>query len=260
MTQRFTSGQQWIYHVVLLFAGFFISGQLAAQAPTLGTYSNTTIVASRNTTVTPSVAPTNVVRACAYTSTSFEGVLAVNPVTGVVTITNAMHAGTYAVTVKGFNAASVSIATSFVLTVTNTDCSAGTFSANSNVPVSNGAQMVVVGDFNNDGFQDLANASENTNSISVRNGLGNGLFTGTTELAVGSNPRFLAVGDFNGDGFQDIVNTNVSSANITVSLNNGAGGFLPAVSYATGSFPTGISVGDFNNDKIEDLVVGTYSR
>jgi hypothetical protein len=257
MANSLTTNQHWFCRIAMCFAAIFFFYNANAQAPTLGTYTNTSVVAGRNTTITPSVAPTNVVKAIAYTGTSFEGILTVNPATGVVSVTDALHAGSYNVTVKGFNASSASTTSTFTLTVNNPTCSNGTFTSLPSVAVGNGGQMVVVGDFNRDGFQDLANASASTNSISVRNGNGAGAFTGTTELAVGTTPRYLAVGDFNRDGFQDIVNTNVASANFSISLNNGAGGFFASTAFVTTAFPTGVSVGDFNNDTYEDLVIGT---
>ena len=45
--------------------------------PTLGNYPNKTVVAGRNTTVTPNAVPTNTVHAVAYANTNFKGILTV---------------------------------------------------------------------------------------------------------------------------------------------------------------------------------------
>ena len=67
---------------------------------------------------------------------------------------------------------------------------------------------VAIGDFNNDGKQDLAAANFGSPTFSIRLGDGAGGFTGTTEVSVGSAPYSLAIGDFNNDGKQDIATAN----------------------------------------------------
>ncbi|CAN5873350.1 hypothetical protein BH11BAC7_BH11BAC7_16470 [soil metagenome] len=225
--------------------------------PTLGVYPATSIIAGTNATITPGTAPTNTNSAIAYTNTNFTGIFHVNPLTGVVTVTDAKQAGTYPVTVKAFSGTG-SVTSTFTLTVTNPNCSQGIVTGTNNISVGAGPQGVAVGDFNNDGNQDVATANNGNSTISIRLGNGAGGFSGTTDLTgVGSGPRYLAVGDFNGDGNQDLVNSAVSSAAIFISLGDGLGGFSAATSVAVASFPTGVTVGDFNNDGKQDVVVGT---
>jgi hypothetical protein len=78
---------------------------------------------------------------------------------------------------------------------------------------------VVVGDFNGDGFLDLA-ATNYTNDVSVLLGNGDGSFQAPRNFAAGSTPWFVAVGDFNGDGRPDLVVANHDSANVSVLINN----------------------------------------
>ncbi len=68
--------------------------------PTLGNYPNTTVVVGRNTTIMPDVAPTGTTSINVSTNSNFKGLLAADPTTGIVRITNAHPAGTYTVTVK----------------------------------------------------------------------------------------------------------------------------------------------------------------
>ncbi|MEO5644403.1 MAG: FG-GAP-like repeat-containing protein, partial [Bacteroidia bacterium] len=225
--------------------------------PTLGVYPATSIIAGKNATIIPGTAPTNTNSIIAYTHTNFTGIFHVNPLTGVVTVTDAKQAGTYSVSVKAFSGTS-SVTSTFTLTVTNPNCSQGIVTGTNNISVGGGPQGVAVGDFNNDGNQDLATANNGASTISIRLGNGAGGFSGTTDLTgVGSSPRYLAIGDFNGDGNQDLVNSAVSSAAHYISLGDGLGGFAPATSVAVASFPTGVTVGDFNNDGKQDLVAGT---
>src|ERR1700744_3932502 len=67
-----------------------------------------------------------------------------------------------------------------------------------------------VGDFNGDGFQDLATVNVGGNNVAVLLGSHVGGFTESpnSPFAVGSTPVSVAVGDFNGDGFQDLATAN----------------------------------------------------
>ncbi len=74
-----------------------------------------------------------------------------------------------------------------------------------------------VGDFNNDGKQDIVTANYSSAAVSVllRNAANTG-FNPKVDLAVGAGPFTVAVGDFNADGKQDIVTANQSSDNVSV--------------------------------------------
>ena len=119
--------------------------------------------------------------------------------------------------------------------------------------------FVAVGDFNGDGFQDLAAANGGSNNITVLLGNGAGGFTPAAgdPFPVGTNPYNLGVGDFNNDGIQDLAVANAGSNSVTVLLGDGAGGFTPA---AGSPVPAGktpgflaVAVGDFNGDGNPDL-------
>ena len=123
---------------------------------------------------------------------------------------------------------------------------------------------VAVGDFNGDGFPDLAVANYGSNTVTILLGNGNGTFTQAvySPVTVGNGPVSVVVGDFNGDGIEDLAVVNnvslvYSGSTVTVLLGNGNGIFTKAVNspVATGFSPTSISVGDFNGDGILDLAV-----
>ena len=105
----------------------------------------------------------------------------------------------------------------------------GGFTAATGSPFAVGTSpyLVVVGDFNGDGIQDLAMANGGSNNVTVLLGNGSGGFTAAagSPFAVGSWPVSLAVGDFNGDGIQDLAIANFGGNNVTVLLGNGSGGF-----------------------------------
>ena len=137
----------------------------------------------------------------------------------------------------------------------------GGFSAASGSPfaAAAGPYSVAVGDFNEDGIQDLAVANISSNNVTVLLGNGAGGFSAASgsPFAAGTDPVSVAVGDFNGDGIPDLAIANAGSNNVTVLLGNGAGDFSVATGspFAVGDFPASVAVGDFNGDGIPDLAI-----
>ena len=220
----------------------------------LGNYPNTTIVTGGNTTITPDNAPISILSAVANTNTNFTGTLTVDPITGIVTVTDAKQAGTYAITVKGFGSGGLTVTATFTLNVINGPCSNGLFTnATDATVVASQPYSVAIGDFNNDGNQDMAVSIPDNNSVSIRMGDGNGNFTGSTNLQVGNSPRWVSVGDFNGDGLEDLAIANINSNSISIRLGNGNGGFDGNTELPVGLNPYCVAIGDFNGDGKSDL-------
>ncbi len=144
----------------------------------LGNYPAAAVDLSGNTTVAPDAGPTGAVSLSVVADTSFYGSLVINPVTGVVRITNAHPGsvlepgGVYTITIRADGTKS-SISRTFSLTVTNgSPCARMLFEPNgkgfAGTPLS-----PVVADFNKDGNQDLAVAGRGTPvGIYLGNGLG----------------------------------------------------------------------------------------
>jgi hypothetical protein len=114
---------------------------------------------------------------------------------------------------------------------------------------------IAVGDFNADGYKDIAMALAATNNVSVRFGNNNGTFGPVAVYDVGSSPSKLAVGDLNNDNKDDIVVINAADDSISILLNNGNGTFAPEVTYGTGSGPSAITLADLNSDGYKDVIV-----
>ena len=111
-----------------------------ASAPfTLGNYPNASVQAGGNTIITPDAAPTNVTSMTA-TAIGFQGLLSVDPTTGVVRVTNAGPTGSYTVTVRGFGAGGTTMA-SFTLTVNNGAACTTTGFTGANVSVGLGPRL-----------------------------------------------------------------------------------------------------------------------
>ncbi len=98
----------------------------------------------------------------------------------------------------------------------------GGFSAAQGSPfmVGSNPASVVVGDFNGDGFADLATANSGTNTVTVLLGNGKGVFAPApaSPFTVGNAPQWLTVADFNGDGIEDIAAANTNDGTVTVLL------------------------------------------
>jgi hypothetical protein len=234
----------------------------ALPLPEPGSYPDITISSGQNATFAPNVPPAFATSIIAYTNPSFSGIISVNPSNGIVSITNAMKAGSYKVVVQSFNQGG-SDSTSFNLTVINPGCSRGAFQEVSSFNGGIKPVSVNVGDFNSDGIQDIVvanNFNNNTNSVSVWMGNGLGGFVDKADFSAGVNPGFITVTDLNGDGHQDLVVANETSNNVSLLFGNGSGGFSNAVHFPVGQYPSSITVGDFNHDGHKDLAISIFGQ
>jgi len=73
-------------------------------------------------------------------------------------------------------------------------------------------------DFDEDGHEDLAVASQMSNNISILLGAGDGSFADASFYGVGNEPFSVAVGDFDNDGNYDLAVANYNSDNISILL------------------------------------------
>jgi FG-GAP-like repeat/IPT/TIG domain len=107
---------------------------------------------------------------------------------------------------------------------------AGSFAVGTDVRTSRELFCVALGDFDGDGWQDVASIKQNMVIILRGDGLGG--LSKETDFAVGTQSADIAVGDFNGDGKQDLVTADYAS-NTAGLLLNGA----PAVPIIRGLSP-----------------------
>jgi hypothetical protein len=139
----------------------------------------------------------------------------------------------------------------------------GTLGTATNYTVAANPIAVAVGDFNGDGYTDIAVASYSPSGvISILLGNGSGGFAAAVSYTagVGTQPEAIAVGDFNGDGYADLAIANNGSANISILLGTGTGTFGTGTTYSVGPFPGGIVTGDFNGDGVADLAVANFGN
>jgi hypothetical protein len=230
---------------------------VAASTSTLGNYANASVTAGGNTTIIPDAVPTGAMGLTASAPAGFDGTFAVNAMTGAVTVTNAgpAAADAYTITVR-VTSGCVITTRSFALTVNrSSECNSASFALKTDHAAGIQPGAAAVGDFNNDGKQDLAIGNYGDNSVSIRLGDGNGDFSGTAKIKVGTNPQSVAIGDFNGDGNQDFAVANYNSNFVSIRLGDGTGHFANASNVDTGAQPYAVAVGDFNRDGKQDLAV-----
>ncbi len=121
-----------------------------------------------------------------------------------------------------------------------------------------------VGDFNQDGFPDVAitslgdpKAPPAAGSVTILlNNAGSGF--ATTTYATGVTPTSVAVLDFDGDGRQDLAVTNSGENTVGILRGVGDGTFGAQVAYPSVSNPYQLAVADFNGDGKQDLAVTTF--
>ncbi len=136
-----------------------------------------------------------------------------------------------------------------------------------------GGGYLVIGDFNGDGFPDIALGSgiyesypaSSQISIYMNNGSGAFLtpvnYTFSGEIGESSMP--LAVADLNGDGIPDLmVSTGGSAATVYTLLGIGGGAFATPISYTNSLlsiYGGSIAVADFNGDGKLDLALTNHT-
>ena len=119
---------------------------------------------------------------------------------------------------------------------------------------------VKMGDFNHDGWLDLAviDTWDSARRNTVRILLGNGTATFAPAVSYqATNPGTivarLAVADFNGDGSLDLVIGSHNSGTVSTLLGNGNGTFGSPVLHSVGNNPISVITGDFNGDGKADI-------
>ncbi len=219
--------------------------------PVLGNYPDTVMNLYQNISILPSTAPIGPTVLNTSVSGNFKGILFADPITGILHITNASPAGSYTIsvsvggcTIKSFN-----------LIVKDAICSSGNFSLSSSLSTGANPYSVEVGDFNNDGKQDIVMSNYNSNNVTIRMGDGVGNFNLSNNFPVGLQPYDLAISDINGDGKQDIVTANFNANSISLLIGDGLGNFNNRTDFSVGSKPSALVIGDFNSDLFQDVAV-----
>jgi hypothetical protein len=124
-----------------------------------------------------------------------------------------------------------------------------------------GARGIVAGDFDRNGWPDVAQANTGRNTVAILLNH-SGALTKTFEVAVGTGPFDLAAADFNRDGVLDLVVANADADSLSILIGTGTGTFSRTVDLARTSVltsPRGVTVADVDGNGTLDVVVTEYN-
>ncbi|MDX2248162.1 MAG: FG-GAP-like repeat-containing protein [Bacteroidia bacterium] len=133
------------------------------------------------------------------------------------------------------------------------------------------SSSVEIGDYNNDGYEDILVTGRLSNGARVsrvyQNAAGTGVFNQEASFtATGISGGDARWGDYNNDGWLDVVLTGKSSTGniVEVFRNDGTGDFvkktIAALPLAAAGEGASLAWGDFNNDKKTDLAVSGFTN
>jgi len=123
---------------------------------------------------------------------------------------------------------------------------------------------IVAADFDNDGYDDIATATTNTDNFTVYQNLKlsgpitTASFSSGTNIATGDQPYNLTVSDFDGDGKIDLAITHYNAAFVSVYLNTSSAGtisFAAPVNLTSLNKGYNIASQDLDGDGLAEIVV-----
>ena len=124
-----------------------------------------------------------------------------------------------------------------------------------------GARGITTGDFDRDGWIDVAHANIGRNTVTILLNQGGSApnFIRAFDVAVGLGPFDLTSADFNRDGFLDLAVANADGHTVSILRGRAAGGFTRN-DVAVPPGPRGITTADVNEDGRADLVVTGWNN
>jgi hypothetical protein len=134
------------------------------------------------------------------------------------------------------------------------------FAATANAPAGTQPGGLAAGDFNGDGFIDLATSTDNPDAVSilVNDGSGNFALGFSIPLPNSSSPDSLAAGDFDGDGDDDLIVVLRDRFVVRSLLQTSPGVFDSGGDASVGDRARGIDIADIDADG--DLDAGVANR
>ncbi|HEY5197419.1 MAG TPA: putative Ig domain-containing protein [Solirubrobacteraceae bacterium] len=118
--------------------------------------------------------------------------------------------------------------------------------------------VVVAGDLNGDGRQDLAVAGSSASgggAVSLLTGMGGGLFTTHTPDDDGSDPLGAAEASLDGDAFPDLVLAGIAPDQLVLLFGDAGLGYDRRTSIPLPGRPSDVAVADLNGDGLPDIAV-----
>jgi hypothetical protein len=129
------------------------------------------------------------------------------------------------------------------------------------VPGERSLNVLTTGDFNRDGWTDVAAASTDASRLGVYQGSATGLRQVATH-PTGGSPRGIEAADLDNDGVLEIVTANRDANTIGVfaGRRDAPGSFAPQVQFAAGAGSRDVVATDFDNDSLVDLATGNQDQ
>lgn len=130
----------------------------------------------------------------------------------------------------------------------------GTFQPNQDFAAGTRTYELVSGDFNGDGFADIAVTNYAGNRVEVLLGNGDGTLQTAVPYSVTASAFYVQEADLNGDGTLDLVVCGRDTGVISVLLGNGDGTFQGQSTYTAGTAAEDVAIADFDGDGIPDVI------
>ena len=136
----------------------------------------------------------------------------------------------------------------------------GTFVTKASFPVayatgvSWGGVYSAVADLNRDGVLDLVATSPAQDSVSVRQGVGDGSFSTGTDYVMGASPSDILIADFDADGNPDIATATPGDGAVSLRFGIGDGTFGERIALPVVGIPRLLAYVDWNQDGTLDLL------
>jgi len=136
----------------------------------------------------------------------------------------------------------------------------GVFGPKSSYEVGSRPRSIAMGDFNGDGYLDIAVANKYSYDVYIFFNEGNGTFNSANIYTVDGKPYSVAAGDLDNDSDIDLaVAITNGGGRLAVFMNNGDGTFAAPVYYDAGStLPLSLVAGHLSDDNDLDVAVSHY--
>ena len=124
------------------------------------------------------------------------------------------------------------------------------------INVGNHPVAAIAADFDGDGNLDIVSVDQQSNSLGMIKGFGDGTFRRIAALPVGSLPTGVVFADATSDGIPDLITSNLISQEVSVNVGDGHGGYATRISTSIVPVtPNALAVGDWNGDGRADVAV-----
>ncbi|MBS4027652.1 MAG: VCBS repeat-containing protein, partial [Ignavibacteriales bacterium] len=131
--------------------------------------------------------------------------------------------------------------------------STGFFTEKARPNVGTSPYGIAAGDYDNDGFFDLAVANTGSNNVSLLSFVNDSTYDPAVHTSVGDSPRGIISGDWDNDGDLDLATANFSSNNISILTNNGTGSFTVVNDTSNGEGTIALVAFDLDGDGDLDI-------